>query len=1028
MLDPVNPLRSEASKLLQMRLAWLKPILLPTVIGLAVLIAGGIFVERQSTILAEEQVRAEVLAEASLIRAKLEGNINGNIQLVRGLVSTISTEPEMDQVRFSALVGNLFEEHSQLRSVAAAPDLVVSMVYPLEGNEKALGLDYRTNYKQRGDVLRSRDTGKLVLAGPVDLVQGGRGFIGRFPVFTDAPTGRRFWGIVSAVVDAGRLYADSGLVDRSLGIEVSITARDGNGDLGARFFGPDLSAAHPVTAGVVLPAGSWEIAAIPKGGWVVAHQDAWLVRLGILIAGALIMLPIIITGLLVGERQLHFRELKAREATLERLSRRLRLALDTSQIGVWEMDLVTQQLLWDDRMNELNGFPQDNGERTFEHWKSGLHPDDLGQAEADFAEGLRTGSYRSEFRTRRPDGGVRFIRSIGAVYNDADGHSKILGVNWDVSADVTLTAELSARETDLAQVSRRLGLALQASKIGVWELDLATGDETWDNRMNELYGLPSDGQLRTGAHWRAAVHPDDLQRAQEEFDRLVPTGRYEFTFRVVHPDGSIRHIKSVGVRFNEPNSNDKVIGVNWDVTADVNLNDDLRRAKLLTEEHNRELDAARVRIEYNALHDSLTGLPNRRYLDERLKSLEAAGFNDSGSIALLHIDLDRFKQINDTLGHAAGDAMLVHASKVLLANCSWDDFVARVGGDEFVVLTSAKEGDIYLGTLAEKIVTQMRKPVTYEGHECRFGVSIGIAAERGAPIDCKRLLINADIALYKAKGRGRNRFEFFSQALQAEVVNTKRVADEILGGLERNEFIAYYQPQFDARTLDLVGVEALARWNHPTLGIRAPDCFLPIAEELNVVATIDRLILEQALVHLDQWEAAGLHVPRASVNVSLRRLHDEDLIQGLRKLDIAPGRISFELVESIYLDESDAIVGWNIDQIKDLGIDVEIDDFGTGYASIVSLQKLRPKRLKIDRQLVMPILVDEGQRQLLMSIIEIGKSMDIEVVAEGVETMEHARILRDMGCDILQGYAFAKPLSAKDLEALLRSQRWREAS
>jgi EAL domain-containing protein (putative c-di-GMP-specific phosphodiesterase class I) len=220
----------------------------------------------------------------------------------------------------------------------------------------------------------------------------------------------------------------------------------------------------------------------------------------------------------------------------------------------------------------------------------------------------------------------------------------------------------------------------------------------------------------------------------------------------------------------------------------------------------------------------------------------------------------------------------------------------------------------------------------------------------------------------------------------------------------------------------------LARWQHPTLGLKSPDAFLAIAEELNVVATIDRLILEQSLADLDRWAEAGIVVPRASVNVSLRRLHDEDLIKGLRQLDIQPGRISFELVESIYLDENDAIVGWNIDQIKDLGIDIEIDDFGTGYASIVSLQKLRPKRLKIDKQLVDPIVEEPAQRRLLASIVDIGKSMGIEVVAEGVETMEQARLLRELGCDILQGYAFAKPMSASDLAGFITAQRWRKAS
>jgi diguanylate cyclase (GGDEF)-like protein len=888
-------LDSNATHKQEHRLSWLRPTLLPGLVALVVLIAGGVYLDRQSSVLNQERARAQVQAEMSLVRAKLEGNISSNVQLVRGLVSVMSTDPHMNQVRFGALVSNLFEEQTQLRSVAAAPDLVVTMTYPLAGNERVIGLDYRRNDAQREAALRARDTGELVLAGPVLLVQGGRGFVGRFPVYTESPAGRTFWGIIAAVVDADRLYADSGLTDDSLGILVSIRGRDGTGGHGAPFFGPDLSYANPLTAEVVLPSGTWEIAAIPKGGWATAAGDNWLMRVLMVVGGALILLPIGITGRLLGERQQHYGELKARQAELHRLSRRLGLALDTSKVGVWEMNLADKSQIWDERMNQIYGLPADVQQRTYDQWRQVVHPDDLAMAEADFARSIEIGSYDSQFRVRRPD-------------------------------------------------------------------------------------------------------------------------------------GEIRHIRSVATRFVGDDGNPRILGVNWDVTADVVLNEDLRRATQLTEARNGELELARVRIEHNALHDSLTGLPNRRYLDEMLKRHAATGYGDSGSMALLHIDLDRFKQINDTLGHAAGDAMLVHASAVLRDNCSSDDFVARIGGDEFVVLTTASAGDIQLGALAERIVAQMRRPVTYEGHECRFGVSIGIAADRAAPLDARRLLINADIALYRAKARGRNRFEFFSEALQAEVVKTKRVADEILNGLERNEFVAWFQPQFDARTLDVVGVEALARWQHPTEGIKAPDAFMQIAEELNVVATVDRLVLEQSLAALARWDKIGLTVPRVSVNVSLRRLNDEDLIDGLKQLDIEPGRLSFELVESIYLDEGDAVVGWNIDRIKELGIDVEIDDFGTGYTSIVSLQKLRPTRLKIDRQLVSPILVDPGQRQLLASIVDIGKSMNIEVVAEGVETMEHAAILRDLGCDILQGYAFSRPLAAPDLEAFLKAQAWRKAS
>lgn len=876
------------------RLGWLRPIAIPAVIALIVLLAGGLFIDKQTAILTHERMRADVQAEIGLIRAKLEGNINGNLQLVRGLVSTIATEPDMDQARFSALASRIFEEQSQLRLVAAAPQLVVTMAYPMAGNEALIGLDYVITVDQRDAVLQARDTGRLVLAGPVDLVQGGQGFVGRFPVFTGASGSRQFWGIVSAVVDTERLYAESGLLDPALDIDISVTGKDALGARGQRFFGPDLEATEPVTASVVLPSGSWEIAARPKAGWT-GGPNIWALRGLLVAAGALILLPIFITGRLMRERQLHIRELKQRETELDRLSRRLAVALDSSEVGVWEMDIATRELVWDERMNELYGLPKDGKPRNFEHWKAALHPADFAQALTDFSAGIKGGRYNSVFRVTWPDGAVRTIKAIGAVYNDDGSHSKLVGVNWDI-------------------------------------------------------------------------------------------------------------------------------------TEDVARNEDLRRTKLLTEARNRELEAAKSRIEHNALHDSLTGLPNRRYLDDILKRNAARGYAGSGSIAVLHLDLDRFKQINDTLGHAAGDAMLIHASTVLRANCRTTDFVARIGGDEFVVVCPAGDGDEYLGAMAERIINQMRKPVNYQGHQCRFGVSIGIAAGHGSHIDVARVLVNADIALYRAKARGRNRFEYFSDTLQAEVVHTKRLADEILSGLERNEFVAFYQPQFDARSLDVVGVEALARWRHPVLGLRTPDAFLAIAEELNVVASIDRIILDQALADLQHWDGMGLKVPRTSVNVSHRRLHDDELIAGLQQLHIPPGRVSFELVESIYLDESDAVVAHNIDRLKELGVEVEIDDFGTGYASIVSLQKLRPARLKIDRQLVDPILNDAGQRQLLASIVDIGKSMGIAVIAEGVETMAHARILAELGCDILQGYAFARPMSRNDLETFLSEQRWRQAS
>jgi len=441
-----------------------------------------------------------------------------------------------------------------------------------------------------------------------------------------------------------------------------------------------------------------------------------------------------------------------------------------------------------------------------------------------------------------------------------------------------------------------------------------------------------------------------------------------------------------------------------EVPEEVRGRDPLRAARARADAKNAERERARARTEHKALHDPLAGPGNRRKLDDELIGIAARGEDADVRVGILHIDLDRFKQINDTLGHAAGDALLVHASQVLRAAVRDGDLVARIGGDEFVVVVRDTADEARLGGLARRIITLMQQPVEYEGHLCRFGVSIGIALAEGRAIDTAKLLINADIALYRAKALGRNRHEFFTEALQAEIISNKRIADDILAGIENNEFVPFYQPQIDAGTLKLAGAEALIRWNHPRDGLLTPDRFLKIAEDLNVMATLDRIVLEKALIDCARWAAQGLIMPKISVNVSARRLRDESLIDSLTGLSIQPGQIAFELVESIFLDESDDVVLTNLARIKALGIDIEIDDFGTGHTSIVSLLKLKPKRLKI------------------------GRSLGIEIVAEGVETMEHAEMLGLLGCDLLQGYAFARPLSRDAFLAFGREMRWKLAS
>ena len=864
---------------------------LPAAIAFVVITTLGLYAERQHRVLAAQSARAELLAEINVIRAKLEGNVAGDIQLVRGLIATIMTEPAMTHARFTELARNVLVVRSQLRLVAGAPGMVVRMIYPVEGNEAVLGLNYIRQPDQVDMVLLARDTGRLVVAGPLDLRQGGVGIVARFPVHLGPEHGNRFWGIVSAVIDVERLYRESGLYD-SPGLDIALTGVDAAGHAGAQFFGdPSIRAQAPVTAQVSLPYGSWQIAAVPKAGWDPSPGNTWLIRGLIAFAIVTVVVPIALAGRFHEERSRNYVELRRSERRLRQLSQRLELALDASRIGVWVLDLDT--------------------------WKS-----------------------------------------------------------------------------------------------------------VWDARLHDLYGIPYVDGVRNYTMWKNCVHPDDLAMAEQDFFKAVENhARYSSQYRIVRPDGSVRHIRTHATLTRDPHESPKMIGAEWDVTDDVALNQDLEKARVLAESRSAELESAKARIEFNALHDSLTGLPNRRFLDERLAQMARRCASADNRIGILHIDLDRFKQINDTLGHAAGDAMLMHVSHVLKQNVRHGDFVARIGGDEFVVLCADDPSTGALKDVADRIIARMRQPVAYQGHQCRFGVSIGIAEDGGSAIDPARLLINADIALYRAKSRGRNRHELFNETLQAEIVRGKRLADDILRGLENDEFIVYYQPQFDARSQELAGVEALVRWNHPTDGILAPGGFLSMAEELGVVDSLDEIVLRKALADFARWKQLGLHVPRISVNVSARRLRDEELFTSLQKLDIEPGVLSFELLESIFLDDTDEVVAANVDRIKELGIDIEIDDFGTGYASIVSLLKLRPRAFKIDRQLIAPLRESVKQRNLVKSLIEIGRTLGIEVVAEGVETMEHARILKRIGCDKLQGHVFGHAVNAAAFEASLVDRR-----
>ncbi len=430
-----------------------------------------------------------------------------------------------------------------------------------------------------------------------------------------------------------------------------------------------------------------------------------------------------------------------------------------------------------------------------------------------------------------------------------------------------------------------------------------------------------------------------------------------------------------------------------------------------------------------ALHDALTGLPNRRFLEDRLtaytKLLKGGGLG----VAVMHIDLDRFKEINDTLGHAAGDTVLVHAAKTLSHLAGNDDFVSRVGGDEFMMICPlAYDGDpaverTRVTQLSEEIIKQFEVPVVMDNQEVRFGASIGVAFSAVDANELSSLIIDADMALYEAKEAGRGRAQVFSTTIASALTHQRTLRDELRAALEADQFVPYFQPKFYADSHALAGVEALVRWQHPQNGIMTPDRFLDAAEEIDIVKQIDQRILWKSVDLLnDLWVQHNVCIPELSVNVSQQRLYDADLLDSLEGLS-PPFAVSFELLESIFFDNQDDRFHWMLDALRERGIGIQIDDFGSGRASISALINVSPDRLKIDRSLVQPLGENQSGRQLIKGIVDIARSMNIGVTAEGVESMTQADILRDLGCDILQGYVFARPIPA---DALLQNV-WEKA-
>jgi len=435
------------------------------------------------------------------------------------------------------------------------------------------------------------------------------------------------------------------------------------------------------------------------------------------------------------------------------------------------------------------------------------------------------------------------------------------------------------------------------------------------------------------------------------------------------------------------------------------------------------LDQANSELVQLALHDNLTRLPNRILLDDRLDQAIQKSTRERRHFAVLFMDLDGFKSVNDIYGHHAGDRLLAQVAQRILDTKRSEDTAARLGGDEFVLLIDPGEPED-AASLAQRLVESLGKPYEVAGNTLHVSASIGVAVYPGDGETAHDLMINADAAMYHSKEAGRNCYSFFEPKMNANAHEQLQLQQELLGALDRNEFILHYQPKVVAPAGPMIGVEALLRWNSPQRGMVAPDGFLPLAERTGLIVSIGNWVIDEACRQLKVWHLQGHDCWSIAVNLSTVQLGHPGLVDAvrnaLRRHDLAPACLVLEVTESTAMRDAETslIV---LDQLSSLGVSISIDDFGTGYSSLLYLKRLPANELKIDRGFVTELAQGNDDAAIVSAIIALGKTLGLKIVAEGVETADQQELLTRLGCNTLQGYYLGRPVAADKLLGSLPS-------
>ena len=684
-----------------------------------------------------------------------------------------------------------------------------------------------------------------------------------------------------------------------------------------------------------------------------------------------------------------------RPASEELFRRAALMAADLVQ----ECDRAAGTIAWHGDVDRLLGFAPGEFPRTVEAWEKAIHVEDRGRVGAAAARHFQTGEpFFEEYRVRTRDGRtVHWHHSASLLPSGGGRPARSIGTVADVSGRRQIEEALQLSE-------RRYRALFERNLAGVYRSTMEGRILDCNEAFARIFGYGSREEVLRQAAWDLYVRPEDRRAALAKLVERQNLTNYELCLK--RKDGS-----TVWVLQNENLSegSDGVLSVIEGTIIDIS-----------------ERKRAEEQVKHLAFHDPLTNLPNRLLFNDRLTLAVAQAHRHNQRLAVLFLDLDRFKIINDSLGHSVGDELLRQVAERIQEHVREGDTVARLGGDEFTLLVPGISADEDAAKIARKICAAIHDPFWIDGRELFVTTSVGVSVYPADGHDAETLVRNADSAMYRAKEQGRDNYQLYTPAMNARAVERLSLESRLRQAVAHDELELHFQPFIDLKTAELLGAEALLRWRHPELGLIPPGDFIPIAELSGLIVPIGEWVLRTACAEARKWHEKGFTELTVSVNLSSRQFQHTDLVtqvtHALDETGLEPNKLDLEITESNAMQNAEHSINtlWGL---KKQGVRISMDDFGTGYSSLNYLKRFPIDRIKLDQSFVRDLPTDKDDAAIAMAVIAMGRSLELEVIAEGVETEEQLAFLKGHECDQLQGFLLSKPLAAPDFDRFLDNSR-----